>query len=470
MRRLQISTIKRILLLLLSYFLIAFGVEVVLVTKIGCSAIDSFNYYLGSLIGINMGISSMITGTIITLILFIIKKDKKLLVSFSGIFGIGLIFYLIDYLVGFIPISFSLEVWSWTYLVRVLLAFIGINIVCLGTTCTFKSRLSGSPIDVLSKEFGKLCHSIQLGKWTADFLFIICALCICMFNTYILKIESVGFSLKQLGFEELTLYTVLQTFLYGPVLGVYVRLLIGKDFIKKERILEKKEVKTMKLNKYIDSTKLGFLVTKEDIDKLIADAINYQFMSVCVNPIYVKYAKEKLKGSGVLVCTVIGFPHGTHLPAVKAYEAKQAVECGADELDMVINVKALKEKDDEMILDEIQRVVHEAGGRCVKVILETCLLTPEEIVRGTLIAMQSKATYVKTSTGFSSSGASVEAVKLMLDTAGGNILVKASGGIRSYEDAIKFINLGASRIGTSNGVAIMNGPTGGNANDSNTTY
>lgn len=224
----------------------------------------------------------------------------------------------------------------------------------------------------------------------------------------------------------------------------------------------------MQLNKMIDHTKLGANVTNAQIEKLIDEAKTYDFKSVCVNPIFVKSAKEALKDTDVLVCTVIGFPHGTHLPEVKAMEARLAVLSGADELDMVINVNALKEGHDELIEMEIKGVVSMAEGRTVKVIIETCYLTKEEIVRASKIAVAAGATFVKTSTGFGPSGAKVEDVKLMKDTVGDQAFVKASGGVRTYEDAMKMIEAGATRIGTSNGVDIV--LKKGNEHVSNTTY
>jgi deoxyribose-phosphate aldolase len=224
----------------------------------------------------------------------------------------------------------------------------------------------------------------------------------------------------------------------------------------------------MQLNKMIDHTKLGASITKAQIDQLVDEAKTYDFKSVCVNPIWVKYAKHQLKKTDVLVCTVIGFPHGTHSANVKAYEALEAVNDGADELDMVINVNALKTKDYHTILHEIKGVVAAADQRCVKVIIETCYLTPEEIVKASELVLDAGAQFVKTSTGFGTYGARVEDVKLMKDTVKDKAEVKASGGVRTYEDALKMIEAGATRIGTSNGVDIMN--KRGKTNDSNTTY
>ncbi|PKK94102.1 MAG: deoxyribose-phosphate aldolase [Tenericutes bacterium HGW-Tenericutes-6] len=224
----------------------------------------------------------------------------------------------------------------------------------------------------------------------------------------------------------------------------------------------------MQLNLMIDHTKLGANVSLAQIDQLILEAKTYQFKSVCVNPIWVKYAKEKLKDTPVLVCTVIGFPHGTHTPTVKGFEAEQVVLDGADELDMVMNVFALKHGDDALILDEIKKVVKAANKRTVKVIIETCYLTPEEIVRASKLVLEGGAHFVKTSTGFGTYGARVEDVKLMKETVKDQAEVKASGGVRTYEDALKMIEAGATRIGTSNGVDIVTKKE--KKDDSNTSY
>jgi deoxyribose-phosphate aldolase len=224
----------------------------------------------------------------------------------------------------------------------------------------------------------------------------------------------------------------------------------------------------MKLNKMIDHTKLGANVSLEQINKLVDEAKVYDFKSVCVNPIWVNYAKKELKNTDVLVCTVIGFPHGTHQPEVKAFEALQAVKDGADELDMVINVFALKSHQDDLVKKDIEGIVKAGAGRTVKVILETCYLTAEEIERGSKIAVSAGAHFVKTSTGFGTYGARIEDVQLMKRTVGDRAEVKASGGVRTYDDAIKMVEAGATRIGTSNGVDIVSQRR--DQHDSNTSY
>ncbi|WP_312248591.1 deoxyribose-phosphate aldolase [Streptococcus parasuis] len=213
----------------------------------------------------------------------------------------------------------------------------------------------------------------------------------------------------------------------------------------------------MKLNKYIDHTILKPETTQEQVEKILSEAKEYDFASVCVNPTWVSLAAESLKDSDVKVCTVIGFPLGANTSAVKAFETKDAIANGADEIDMVINVGALKAGNDALVLDDIKAVVDASGDKLVKVIIEACLLTDNEKVRACQLSKEAGADYVKTSTGFSTGGATVADVALMRKTVGPDMGVKASGGARSYEDAIAFIEAGASRIGASSGVAIMNG-------------
>lgn len=213
----------------------------------------------------------------------------------------------------------------------------------------------------------------------------------------------------------------------------------------------------MKLNKYIDHTLLKPDANKEQIKKIIEEAKEYDFASVCVNPTWVKFASEQLNDSDVKVCTVIGFPLGATTPEVKAFETRDAISNGADEIDMVINIGALKSGNLELLEQDIRAVVEASGEHLVKVIIETCLLTDQEKVQACQISQKAGAGYVKTSTGFSTGGATVADVALMRKTVGPDMGVKASGGARSYEDAQAFIEAGATRIGASSGVAIMKG-------------
>lgn len=215
----------------------------------------------------------------------------------------------------------------------------------------------------------------------------------------------------------------------------------------------------MAINRYIDHTLLKPESTQTQIDKLIAEAVEHQFASVCVNPTWVSYAAKALKGTEVNVCTVIGFPLGANTSSVKAFETKDAVANGADEIDMVINIGQLKSGQYDAVEADIRAVVEASGDKLVKVIIETCLLTDDEKVKACQLAVAAGADYVKTSTGFSTAGANIADVTLMRKTVGPNIGVKAAGGTRSYADAETFIKAGATRIGTSAGVAIVNGET-----------
>jgi deoxyribose-phosphate aldolase len=221
------------------------------------------------------------------------------------------------------------------------------------------------------------------------------------------------------------------------------------------------------INTFIDHTKLGSTVSLEQIDQLIQEGLQYQFKSLCVNTHFVSYVSNKLKDSNVLTCTVIGFPHGSHTKEVKAFETNEAIQAGADEIDMVINNTFVKAKDYQETFEDIKAVVNAAKGKTVKVILETCYLTDEEIIFACQCAKDAGANFVKTSTGFGSGGATFEHVKLMKQTVQDALEVKASGGIRNREDALKMIEAGATRLGTSKGVEIMENKEMSNAN---TTY
>lgn len=211
----------------------------------------------------------------------------------------------------------------------------------------------------------------------------------------------------------------------------------------------------MELNKYIDHTLLKPEATKKQITKLCEEARQYDFASVCVNTCYVPLAKQLLAGSDVKVCCVVGFPLGAMDTVSKAFEAKTAVENGAQEVDMVINIGALKDKDYDYVTKDIAAVVEASKPAIVKVIIEACLLTDEEKVEACKCSMNAKAEFVKTSTGFSTHGATPEDVALMKKTVGDVCKVKAAGGVRSYDDAMKMIEAGADRLGCSAGIKVM---------------
>jgi deoxyribose-phosphate aldolase len=213
----------------------------------------------------------------------------------------------------------------------------------------------------------------------------------------------------------------------------------------------------MNIAKYIDHTILKPEATVEDVKRLCREAKEYNFASVCVNGCYAKLVSTELAGSEVKTCVVVGFPLGAMTKEAKAFETSQAIENGASEIDMVINVGALKSKDYNFVKEDIEAVVNAAKGKAlVKVIIETCLLTDEEKVKVCEIAKEAKADFVKTSTGFSTGGATKEDIALMRKTVGPDLGVKASGGVRDFKAAMDMINAGASRIGSSNSIAIVN--------------
>jgi deoxyribose-phosphate aldolase len=217
---------------------------------------------------------------------------------------------------------------------------------------------------------------------------------------------------------------------------------------------------TTNIASMIDHTLLKADATKEQIEKLCQEAREHQFFSVCVNPVWVKTSKELLSGSGVKVCTVIGFPLGATTSETKAFETKNAIDNGAEEVDMVINIGALKDKNYQLVENDIRAVVDAAKGKALtKVIIETSLLTKEEKVRACELAVKAGADFVKTSTGFSTGGATIEDIAIMRQTVGPKMGVKASGGVRNTEDAQKMIEAGATRIGASSGIAILKGLT-----------
>lgn len=213
----------------------------------------------------------------------------------------------------------------------------------------------------------------------------------------------------------------------------------------------------MNLAKMIDHTLLKSAATRPDIEKLCQEARQYGFCSVCVNPFWVSYAKECLQGSDVKVCTVIGFPLGANTSAVKVYETADAIKNGADEIDMVLNIGALRNREYDTVLQDIQAVRRACEGHTLKVIIETSQLTDEEKVKACELATRAQADFVKTSTGFVGAGANAADVALMRRSVAPAMQVKASGGVRTQADAQTMIQAGASRIGASSSIAIVEG-------------
>ena len=216
------------------------------------------------------------------------------------------------------------------------------------------------------------------------------------------------------------------------------------------------EIEIENLNKYIDHTLLKPEATEGEIKALCEEAAEFDFMSVCIQPYWVKKAAAFLNDTNVKVCTVIGFPLGANTTEVKVFEAKEAVQNGADEIDMVINIGALKDGDYETVKQEIDSIAQAIKGQAIlKVIIETALLTDEEKIKASELTREAGAEFVKTSTGFSTGGATLADVKLMRETVGPTVGVKASGGVRSYDDAMAFIEAGATRLGASSGKKIV---------------
>lgn len=213
----------------------------------------------------------------------------------------------------------------------------------------------------------------------------------------------------------------------------------------------------MELNRMIDHTLLKPTATRAQIEKLCDEALEYHFASVCVNTCWVPLAHEKLASSDVETCCVVGFPLGAMMPEAKAAETRLAVEAGADEVDMVINIGWLLGGENDAVRDDIKGVVEAANGKCVKVIIECCLLNEEQKVRACELSVEASATFVKTSTGFSTGGATVEDVALMRKAVGDRCKVKAAGGIHSAAEAKAMVEAGADRIGASCGIAIVKG-------------
>ena len=211
----------------------------------------------------------------------------------------------------------------------------------------------------------------------------------------------------------------------------------------------------MNYNKMIDHTVLKADTPLETVKRICDEAMEYGFASVCINPCHVAYCADYLKDSDVNVCTVIGFPLGANTSAVKAFETKDAIANGADEIDMVMNIGALKDKNYDLVRDDVKAVVEAANGTIVKVILETCLLTEDEIKKACELCVEAKADYVKTSTGFSTRGATIEDVRIMKEAVHGKAKVKAAGGVRTPEDMVKIVAAGADRIGTSAGCSLV---------------
>lgn len=215
----------------------------------------------------------------------------------------------------------------------------------------------------------------------------------------------------------------------------------------------------MSIAKYIDHTILAANATEAQIIQLCKEAKEHSFFSVCINSSYIPLAKKETEGSDVKVCSVVGFPLGQMNTASKIFETKSAIENGADEIDMVINVGKMIDGNYEYVQNEISELKKVVGDRVLKVILETCYLSKEQIVEASKLAVNANADFVKTSTGFGTGGATYEDIQLMKDAVAGKAALKASGGVRDYETAQKYIDMGVTRLGTSSGIKIIQGGT-----------
>lgn len=213
----------------------------------------------------------------------------------------------------------------------------------------------------------------------------------------------------------------------------------------------------MEINRYIDHTLLKATATSQDIKDLCKEALEYNFVAVCINPCWVSLAVQKLEDSKVKIATVVGFPLGANSTEIKVAEARLAIKEGADEIDLVINHAFLVEGNHQACKGEIRRIKKAIGKHVLKVIIETCYLTDEQIVKASKLCVEAGANFVKTSTGFGTAGASLEHIKLMKEAVNGQASLKASGGIKDYQTAKQYVNSGAARLGTSSGVAIVQG-------------
>ncbi len=211
------------------------------------------------------------------------------------------------------------------------------------------------------------------------------------------------------------------------------------------------------MRSYIDHTILKATTTVNDIKRICAEAVENRFYTVCLSPCYVKMAKTYLLNTDVLVCTVIGFPLGANKTEVKVFETAQAIKDGADEIDMVLNIGYLKNGQYDFVLNDIKEVKKVCGNKVLKVIIETCYLTDKEIIKASQLIEEANADFVKTSTGFAATGATIEDVKLIRSSISNKVKIKASGGIKTNADLVEMVNAGASRIGTSNGIALIKG-------------
>ena len=423
MKTIKITTMNTMFFLLGSV-LIALGVALVIRSELGTSTWDTLHVALARTTFLTVGNATIVVAGVSTFIVMVVQRQLKYILMVIPIILVGQLIDLFDLVVfaSFYPQAFGY---------RLLLFLFALFMMPLGGALLIESTYPAGVFDELMLAFMRLFNTTRM------------ILVRIILDTVPLMIAvSLTWAVHR-NFGSLQFGTLIFIVSVGPLLKRYL-IIIRRMF--------------MKTNQFIDHTYLKPFGTKEDIDQLLEEAITYQFKSVCINPSWVRYAAESLKRSEVLVCTVIGFPLGASTTETKVLETQDALHNGADEIDMVLNVGWVKAGNYKEVRDEIKAVKDVCGNKVLKVILETCYLTNDEILRASKAAFEAGADFVKTSTGFGSGGATVEAVSIMASVAKGRG-VKASGGIKTREDFEQMVEAGATRIGASSGVSLMKGET-----------
>lgn len=416
------------LTVLVGIALIGFGIALYVRAELGVDPWTILTLGLSKTAGITAGRASQIVGLLLIVFCLLILKRKPGLATLANFFLVGLI---LDCLLGILP-----EVGGIIHL-QILFIVIAVFAIGFGSAIYINGNLGEGPIELAMVG---ISEKLKIKPGLVRILLDVFAAVL----GYILG-GPVGIG-SIIGIAGV-----------GPAVQLALNIM---QRCKKEELPMANSYFDKELAGIIDHTLLKPEATPADIRKLCQEAREYQFCSVCVNPVFVPLAKQELAGSPVKVCTVIGFPLGATSAFAKAAEARDAAAMGADELDMVIRIGALKSGLYQEVHRDIAAVVDASGGRLVKVIIETALLTDEEKKTACKIAVEAGANFVKTSTGFSRGGATVEDVKLMRAMVGSEIGVKASGGIRDRETALRMVEAGASRLGLSAGVAVVTGSAG----------
>ncbi len=411
-------------LYILGCLMIGIAVPLVIRSEFGTSPWDTLHVAINQTTPITIGMATIVVAGTATAIVIAIQKRLKYILMIIPIIFVGA-------LIDFFDLIVFADFYPENTFIRGLLFLFAIFTMPLGGALLVISTYPAGVFDELMLALMKLfkVSNMAVFRILMDFT----ALMIAVMLTLIVNNN----------FGSLTYGTIIFILAIGPLLKRYLVII--------RRLI-------MKMNKYIDHTYLKAFGTKEDIDSLLEEALTYDFKSVCVNPTWVEYAAESLKRSDVLVCTVIGFPLGASTTKTKVFETEDALKNGADEIDMVINIGWIKAGRYDEAREEIKTIKDTCGSNTLKVILETCYLTDDEIKKASEAAFEAGADFVKTSTGFGSGGATVNAVKIMADVANGKG-VKASGGIKTREDFDQMIDAGATRIGASSGVSLMKGET-----------